>query len=472
VAPKQAPLQSLVTFKNSQGEAARGTLLKFERTTVVFEVYNPYSIVQLSEVLSDMTVRRGDSPIYRGRAIVSNLVNTGLMLIVSARFIDPWDYGARSSFGGPEYFRQEAFEFLQQWDLESRIRDGYQSAVISLRSYLSELNHWLQRQEAENVDAISALFETYDGLLEYGSPLLEKIQQLNEAFEQEACKLEDEESDLHRAFAQRELHPLIMSSPYPHRTFNKPLGYAGDYEMMNMIHREVPEGPNPYAKLVNTAYVRLPIAESVRNRARLLEDYLVRSAEHCALEGRTFSTLSVGCGPALEVQRFIRNSEYAKGAQIVLMDFNPETLEHAEDRIRAAIAESGRSADVAFLQRSVHALLKDPLHERGFEGNQGFDFVYCAGLFDYLSDKVCARLIRLFHSWTKPGGRLLVTNMHERTLNRYLLEHQAEWFLIYRNERQMLSMGAGLGPHRTFTDATGINLCLEVERLDTASPRR
>ena len=86
---KKAPLQSLVTFKNSQGEAARGTLLKFERTTVVFEVYNPYSVVQLSEVLSDLTIRRGDEPIYQGRAIVSNLVNTGLMLIVSARFIDP-----------------------------------------------------------------------------------------------------------------------------------------------------------------------------------------------------------------------------------------------------------------------------------------------------------------------------------------------------------------------------------------------
>ena len=43
-----AHLQSLVTFRNSQGEAARGTLLKLDRNTVVFEVYNPYSIVQLS----------------------------------------------------------------------------------------------------------------------------------------------------------------------------------------------------------------------------------------------------------------------------------------------------------------------------------------------------------------------------------------------------------------------------------------
>lgn len=469
--PKKAPLQSLVTFKNSQGEAARGTLLKFARTTVVFEVYNPYSIVQLSEVLSDLTIRRGDEPIYQGRAIVSNLVNTGLMLIVSARFIDPWDYGPRAFFGDPKYFRQEAIDFLRQWEQESRIRDGYQGTVLALRSYLSELNHWLQRLEAENDEAIEDVFRTYDGLLHFGAPLLEKIQYLNACFEREASELDEEESAVHRAFAQRELHPLIMSSPYPHRTFNKPLGYAGDYEMMNMIHREYPDGPNPYAKLVNTAYVRLPIAECVRNRARLLEDYLVQGARACVEQGRGFSALSVGCGPAVEVQRFLRHSDYADGARVVLVDFNPETLEYTGGRVRSAITETGRNADVRLVQRSVHSLLKSAVGGPEESLLDAYDFVYCAGLFDYLSDKVCARLVRLFHTWTKPGGRLLVTNMHECTLNRYLLEHQAEWFLIYRNERQMLSMGAGLGPHRTFADETGINLCLEVERLDAATTR-
>ena len=89
--------------------------------------------------------------------------------------------------------------------------------------------------------------------VDFASPLLEKIQRLNESFEQEAHRLRDDEVAIRRAFAQRELHPLIMSSPYPHRTFSKPLGYAGDYEMMNMIHRAKPEGPSPYAKLVNAA---------------------------------------------------------------------------------------------------------------------------------------------------------------------------------------------------------------------------
>jgi len=56
----------------------------------VFEVYNPYSIVQASEVLTDLRIRRGERQIYKGSAVVSNLISTGLMLIVSASLNDPW----------------------------------------------------------------------------------------------------------------------------------------------------------------------------------------------------------------------------------------------------------------------------------------------------------------------------------------------------------------------------------------------
>ena len=81
-------LNDLIVFTNSQGTAARGNLVKVSRTTLIFEVYNPYSIVQLSEVLHSLEIRGNDRVIYRGRAVVSGLVNTGLMLIVSASLLE------------------------------------------------------------------------------------------------------------------------------------------------------------------------------------------------------------------------------------------------------------------------------------------------------------------------------------------------------------------------------------------------
>jgi len=55
---KQRATDSLVTFRNSQGAHARGTLMDLTRHAVVFEVYNPYSIVQLSEVLQELRINR------------------------------------------------------------------------------------------------------------------------------------------------------------------------------------------------------------------------------------------------------------------------------------------------------------------------------------------------------------------------------------------------------------------------------
>ena len=154
-----------------------------------------------------------------------------------------------------------------------------------------------------------------------------------------------------------------------------------------------------------------------------------------------------------------------------MIDFDTETLEHAQSRIDEVLRNTETAVEVRFIRRSVHSLLKNAVG-RGDQGTDEWegmsadaDFVDCAGLFDYLSDKVCSRLVRLFYTWVRADGRLLVTNMHSSTLNRYLLEHQADWFLIYRGEQSMVDMGAALGEPEIFTDETGINLSLEVVKV-------
>jgi extracellular factor (EF) 3-hydroxypalmitic acid methyl ester biosynthesis protein len=461
----QVPLQSLITFSNSQGDAARGTLLKLERSIVVFEVYNPYSIVQLSEILRDVTIRRGDRIIYQGRAVVSNLLNTGLMLIVSASLIDPWSR-VPAFYEDAAAFRQEAYEFIGQWAYTTNIREGYRIAVSRLCNFLKELNQWLQQIEAHDNRLLSKRLVTYDALFDYAGPILNKLGDLIRKFEGQAKIIEPPDVAIHKAFLQRELHPLTMSAPFLHRTFYKPLGYAGDYEMMNMIHHTEPDGTSVYAKLVNAAYVSLPIAICVRNRARILERYLMEGVQRKALESGLFRVVSIGCGPAIEVQRFAINCPLAEKSSFDLIDFNEETLNYAHRKVMEAMNTSGHRLELTIINQSVNGLLKTAA-SRAFRELQGkYDFVYCAGLFDYLSDKVCIRLLRLFYSWLRENGTLLVTNMHEGQCDKYVLEHVSDWYLIYRNEKQMQKMIPGLGVQRTFTDETGINLCLEVQNTD------
>ncbi len=49
-----AGIDSVVAFTNTAGLNGRGTLVHISRTIAVFEVYNPYSLIQLSEVLQEL----------------------------------------------------------------------------------------------------------------------------------------------------------------------------------------------------------------------------------------------------------------------------------------------------------------------------------------------------------------------------------------------------------------------------------
>jgi extracellular factor (EF) 3-hydroxypalmitic acid methyl ester biosynthesis protein len=199
----------------------------------------------------------------------------------------------------------------------------------------------------------------------------------------------------------------------------------------------------------------------------MLEQYLLEGAQRKSQESTLFRVASIGCGPALEVQRFVRSCPLAENASFDLIDFNEETLNYAKSQIQEAMKISGHRLELTTVNQSVNVLLRTAVSGMPHEYRSKYDFVYCAGLFDYLSDKVCTRLIRLFYSWLRPGGVLLVTNMHEAQSDKYVLEHVSDWYLIYRSEGQMEKLVPDLGAQRTFTDETGINLCLEVRNVDS-----
>ncbi len=462
----RSTIQSLVNFQNSQGDRARGTLLKLSRSTVVFEVYNPYSIVQLSEVLETFTIRRGDRIIYEGRAVVSNLVNTGLMLIVSVTLVDAWSdlSGLMETGSGID---TEAKRFIDDWEAASDIQPGYELAVTRIRSFLSELGRWMEQIDMDagiSIDSPDNLpAPVFD---ELAAPLMIRIKELFEVFEEKVLEIPEEHISYHKAFAQRDLHPLMLRSPFVHRTFTKPLGYAGDYEMVNMMLRSGRQGPNSYAQLLNAYHIDARVAEAHRNRIDILTARLTDITGKAHDTGRPAKVLNIACGPAHEILNFIRTQTISSNCDISLLDFNEETLKITEDTIHKAMQESGNQPTLNFIHESVHSLLKKAAKGKQLDTVADYDFIYCAGLFDYLSDKVCTRLIKLFTMWTKPGGLILTTNVHPSNPNRGAMEHILDWYLIYRNEDQMQQLGRLPGHHDIYLDDTGNNVFFEIRNPD------
>src|SRR5205814_10021317 len=105
-------------------------------------------------------------------------------------------------------------------------------------------------------------------------------------------------------------------------------GYAGDYEMVNMILRDPMEGSSIFAKLLNLYILLQAPAEGHRNRVNYLTQRLVEETRRCVRLGRNARILNLGCGPAGEIQKFLRHEDLSDRAQITLLDFNDETLQY------------------------------------------------------------------------------------------------------------------------------------------------
>ena len=192
-----------------------------------------------------------------------------------------------------------------------------------------------------------------------------------------------------------------------HRTFEKPLGYAGDYEMVNMMTQNPFKGDSYYARILNAYFLKTPPVVAHRNRIDTLVKHLQAEVLRANQSGRRARVFNLGCGPAAEIQTFLQNVSWSSLADFTLLDFNDETVVFAQQTLGRIRNENARKTGLEVIKKSVAQLLKDNAKLKPVS----YDLVYCAGLFDYLPDNVCTRLLEVFYELTAPGGLILVTNV-------------------------------------------------------------
>ena len=458
------PIDPVISFLNSQHEAVRGTLTNVQRRSLVMEIYNPYSIVQVSEVLNDLTIRSGERSIYKGKAVVTSLLNTGLMAVVSVVLVDEWS-DLNMVRGNMSLVADEARRFVEDWESRFRIARSYQVAISEFRAFLSETARWADQADMSDVlprDSDGRIREDVFGDL--ARPIMEKGNEYFIWLQEEGGLVPPEDSVVHRNFAQTALHPLLLRAPFVYRTFAKPLGYAGDYEMVNQMIGDPRQGTNTYFQIINAFFLKAAVAEAHRNRIEILVDYLMKAAAVAQEHARQVRILNIGCGPAIEIQRFIERHPNPELIEFTLMDFSEVTLSYTKAQVQGVSDRLKKKVAVNYVNESVHQLLKRASKRDDLLQDTTFDFVYCAGLFDYLSDKVCSRLLQYFVNRTHKGGRVLVTNVHSRNPHKNVMEHLLEWHLIYRDEAGFEAvLPQQREDTRIFTDETGVNIFADFQ---------
>lgn len=464
-------LPNNVTFRSSDGVEVRGVLTRISRHAAVFEVPDPFAGLRLSEVLPDFSANVSGGSVYGGRAVVRNQINLGGNLICEVTLNDDcWrhvDFALIKSNGGN--WADEYRSFLDGWQKLYKIIPEYKLVVADMQTYFTDLRFWLSQLELGlSPDSDRERQSLEENLArQLSEVIVPTIDNLFDKFEDVALRLKDEIAAAHQNYMRRQLHSLVLAAPFAYRTFAKPLGYAGDYEMVNMILRNAPEGDSLFGMVLHTWFVQQQPAQAHRNRIEYLVKKISDAILQAGLTGRGARIFNMACGPASEVESFIVNSSLRDRAEFTLLDFNEETLKYTRMRLENASAGKGRLPPVQFIKKSVHHLLKEG-GKKGIDANQArYDLVYCAGLFDYLSDDVCQRLLDVMYNWVSPGGLLVATNVEPGNPRRLGMDHLLDWPLIYRTAPQMSRLrpkAAHPQSAAVFSDDTGVNVFLEVRK--------
>jgi extracellular factor (EF) 3-hydroxypalmitic acid methyl ester biosynthesis protein len=459
---------NLVAFKTAAGIALHGVPVNVTQHSVIFELYNPAAIPQLSESLPALDITLLDARVYSGRALICNVVDAKTKIICEAILEENMWTNMATQLGtsGREGLQNGFRCFVTEWQKSYYVGVNYKAVIAELQTFLADLRLWLDRVEA----GIRAAPEARQAALERDAvealrqPVVSMLTHMFGRFEALAEKVPAEQVAAHRAFGQRLLHPYLLCAPFINRCYTKPMGFAGDYEMMNMIVRNQLEGSTLYAKLTNQFLLDQIGPMAVRGRVDFLQAKIAEETGRVARTGRTAKIFCVACGPAWEAVQFIAEHPLAEKAQFDLLDFNEETLAYTQKKIAEVKRRHQRGTEVNFFRNAVQNLLRRQ-HRSGPDSE--YDLIYCSGLYDYLNDAVCKALNSHLYEQLKPGGLLVVGNFAPHLPVRNFIEHFLEWFLIYRSAAELSRLApeqAAPENCRVRAETTGTNIFREARK--------
>ncbi|ULA63383.1 MAG: Class I SAM-dependent methyltransferase [Nitrospira sp.] len=216
---------------------------------------------------------------------------------------------------------------------------------------------------------------------------------------------------------------LVHQDPLTERAFRQPRGYQGDAELLDMIYERSWNGivTSPVSQLGERVFsytVERCAPAAVRSRCGLLASEIDRTCDR--ISGAHI--LSVACGHLRELHQ-CSSLQSKRIGRFVGLDQDPLSIE--------VVNQHFSNFRVETLTGSIKLLFGGDL------GRQRFDYIYSAGLFDYLGDALAKRLIERMFRMLRPGGRLLVANFRTGIQDAGYMETFMDWSLIYRDEADM-----------------------------------
>lgn len=266
------------------------------------------------------------------------------------------------------------------------------------------------------------------------------------------CTMDQEERAIHQHYSQEILNPLLAEIVQAnHHVYYKPLGYSGDYLMMNFIydyqgdHKYI--GENSYEMLFNNYTCNIPISCSNIARKIYLKEKILGTISEPFRDSQ-IQILSIASGPAREITELLCEEKIVKPTKFRCLDFERKALDHIKSEVDSIDAKKKHFFQIDFFNEDIIRVIRNKdLKER----LKGQDLIYAFGIYDYLSDRIASRFTKELFDLLLPQGRLIICNASsEYESHRGYYELLGEWNMIYRTKAEMTEWTKSLGDNTEY----------------------
>lgn len=228
--------------------------------------------------------------------------------------------------------------------------------------------------------------------------------------------------------------------------YRKPLGYAGDFRLIDMIYMHHQSGHETYERWDRYFHYNAATA-AVRNRKDFFKNQLLHKI---ARRKKPLHLLNVASGPARDLYE-LYGEVNADMLVTTCVDVDADAIAFASELC------SPYAEQISFHEKNILR----------FSSAEKYDVIWSAGLFDYFEDRLFVMALKRLLTMLRPGGEILIGNFSEHNPSRGYMELFGEWFLIHRSREELiaLSLEAGVQPELITVEQEplGINLFLKIK---------
>lgn len=434
-----------VWVRTEDGVRLSGDLQCFSWRSVYAEFGDTGEGFKVGENLYDVHIRLGARLIEVDEARVASSVRHSGRVVLQITMPGEWrslPFPADvSELKQSEGFSGSSHKFENE---ESVLSAELKSSICNLADLIQRIHDELEPRQAYLLKggAHQNLVQEEGFLSRVKNRIFPEISDAVQAFEMASVQaIEEGVETEYINLSHKRLYPVLLCSPFISRVVERPIGVPGDFDILGKILGDPFEGRSLLSRLINGWILTTTAAGAYRHRVNFL------AGEIAALQsgdGNEVNVLSLGSGVAYEVQQLLQGGALSNPVNFTLVDFNEATLKEA----RSTLCELKDFHDASqihfkFVQNSVKELLRDS--EADSRGD--IHLAYCAGLFDYLSDRVCILVIRYLFHQLAPGGRMVVCNFTPFNPIKHFMGLVLDWKLIHRSVEDLreLIQNAELG---------------------------